>query len=171
MCTTTATSQWTSNERRTFVVFDIPQLNTVIRMCTHGRNGIRHSQQPVFFRINGGGWSLTSSVDADSPPPHLAYQKNWPSRSSSDLNSVRQPLKSLHRSSVLEPIEPIDATSPVLPRPPEGGGGGGGNDDDDEVVRLQKKLAHAEKTIALQEKVIEQLCTLRMHVDVTTTPP
>jgi hypothetical protein len=162
-------------------VLDIPQLNTVTRMCTHGRNGVRHSQQPVFYRINGGGWSLTSSVDADSPPPHLAYQRNWPTRSVSELsvselNSVRQSLQS-HSSFVLEPVS---STSPVLPRPPTRGGGCGGNggggdangnDDDDELVRLRKKLAHAEKTIALQQKVIEQLCTLRIHVDVTTTPP
>jgi len=72
-----------------------------------------------------------------------------------------------HSSFVLTPIE---ATSPVLPRPPlRGGGGGGGGKDDDELARLRKKLAHAERTVALQQQVIEQLCHLRVHVEVTTT--
>jgi len=69
----------------------------------------------------------------------------------------------------MELLTPIEATSPVLPRPPLRGGGGGGCGED-ELARLRKKLAHAEKTVALQQQVIEQLCHLRVHVEVTTTP-
>ena len=158
MTTVTSSVQLTSCDCR----FVQRPCGNLAHACRYRMNGVRHSQKPIFFRINGGGWSITSSVDADSPPPHIGYQKNWPSRSESSLNSVRPCME--HSSFVLTPIE---ATSPVLPRPPLRGGGGG--KDDDELARLRKKLAHAERTVALQQQVIEQLCHLRVHVEVTTT--
>jgi len=133
---------------------------------------VRHSQEPVLYFKGGGGWSITSSVDENSPPPHIASK--WPQLSCSDLNSIRQSLESLKE---LAPA-PVRCASPTLPvrslandKPPlrpspnnggggKNGGGGGGSDNDD----LNKKLAHAMKTIELQQKVIEQLCTLKMHM-------
>ena len=143
---------------------------------------VRHSQQPVLYFEGGGGWSITSSVDEHSPPPHIAAK--WPQLSSSELNSLRQSLESLKESAP----EPMRCVSPTLParslandkptfrpeifapppqpplQPPSNGNGGkkggGSNDEDD----LNKKLAHALKTIELQQKVIQQLCALKMHI-------
>lgn len=143
---------------------------------------VRKSQEPVLYRIHGGGWSITSSVDAYTPPPHIAANRpRWPS------------IPRWNNSGEVF-LEPIDATSPTFLRPSptstipscddgrndnangvgggggdgvnggNGGNGGNGYTPDDEVARLLAKLKHAEQTIRLQQKVIEGLCNLKMHV-------
>jgi hypothetical protein len=135
-------------------------------------SNVRHSQQQVLYFPQGGGWSVSSSVDENSPPPHIASK--WPQLSTSDLISMHESLLSIEQ---LAP-EPMRCASPELPTccrgppPPTPIPTTPINDEENNNDDLRQKLAHALKTIELQQKIIKQLCELKMHMtsDLTTNP-
>lgn len=114
---------------------------------------MRKSQEPVVYRARSDGWELRwSTVDETSLPLTPSRATRSPIDAASPPVRATSPV--LSARSKWPEKSPSEANRSAAP-PPTGGG--------DEVSRLRTALAHANKTIALQQKIIEGLAKLRMH--------